>query len=96
MRSYGWGFDRAWLSLMDGDPPDWRRDFGIRGEGLTGTTDQELLERRTEAWLRERFREAYDLDPATARLRHLEVPAVAERVPVGRGGPGRSRLPMAA
>jgi hypothetical protein len=96
MRSYGWGFDRSWLSLMDGDPPDWRRDFGIRGDRLTGTLEGGLAERRTEAWLREVFRAAYDVNPSTARLEHLVLPAQVDRVAVGRGGPGRSRLPMAA
>jgi hypothetical protein len=71
MRSYGWGFDRAWLSLMDGDPPDWRRDFGIRGGG---TFDVELQERQTEVWLREVFRAAYELEAGSEALRYIELP----------------------
>jgi hypothetical protein len=71
MRGFGWSFDRAWASLMDGDPPDWRRDFGIRA---TGTFDDETAVRRTEAWLRDVFRAAYELEAGSEALRYIELP----------------------
>lgn len=87
MRGYGWTFDRAWKSLMDGDPPDWRKDFGIRGGRLTDSLEGELLQRQTEKWLRARFREAWENDPASARLREIG-PVVSA---MGREARGRSR-----
>ncbi len=90
-------FEAAWSIVLLENPVDWRRDFGIRGEVYTATFDGILEEQATLQWLEGVFRAAWCSDPATAKLRHLELPAQArERTVVGPGGAGKSRLPMAA
>jgi hypothetical protein len=70
-RRVGRSFEEAWRRLMADFPPDWRRDFGIRGHWyLEGTMDALAEEMRTEAWLRAVFERAW-LNADRTRLRHL-------------------------
>jgi hypothetical protein len=89
-------FDAAWSIALLENPVDWRRDFGIRGERYTATLDGMLEEQSTLRWLEGVFRAAWENDPASAKLRHLE-PVVGLLSPARRvDARERSREALAA